>query len=149
MKKIWLFFILFSFDLISKYFVKNNLLLNESIELNSFFDLVYVQNFGVSFGLLSGYVSHWLLIFVGTLIVFFIFYLMLISKHKIEKVAYFIILIGALANITDRAINSYVVDFILLHYKNFYWPAFNLADIYITIGIIMLIMSILFKSKEN
>ena len=125
------------------------MLLNESIELNSFFDLVYVQNFGVSFGLLSGYVSHWLLIFVGTLIVFFIFYLMLISKHKIEKVAYFIILIGALANITDRAINSYVVDFILLHYKNFYWPAFNLADIYITIGIIMLIMSILFKSKEN
>ena len=53
--------------------------------MNIFFDLVYVQNFGVSFGLLSGYVSHWLLIFVSTLVVFFVIYLMLISNKKIEK----------------------------------------------------------------
>ena len=56
-------------------------------------------------------------------------------------------IIGALSNIIDRLINSYVVDFILLHYENFYWPAFNLADIYITIGIIMLVMSFFIKSK--
>ena len=149
MKKILLFIIFILLDLITKYFVKNNLFINQSIELTSYFDIVYVQNFGVSFGLLSGTVSHWLLIFISTLVVFLIIYLMLISNKKLEKTAYFIILIGALANITDRAINSFVVDFILIHYKNFYWPAFNLADIYITLGIIMLLISFLIKSKEN
>ena len=149
MKKILLFIVFILLDLITKYFVKNNLLINQSIELTSYFDIVYVQNYGVSFGLLSGYVSHWLLIFISTLVVFLIFYLMLVTNKKIEKKAYFIILIGALANITDRAINSFVVDFILIHYKNFYWPAFNLADIYITLGIIMLLISFLIKSKEN
>ena len=105
MKKILLFIAFILLDLITKYFVKNNLLINQSIELTSYFDIVYVQNYGVSFGLLSGYVSHWLLIFISTLVVFLIFYLMLVTNKKIEKTAYFIILIGALANITDRAIN--------------------------------------------
>ena len=73
---------------------------------------------------------------------------MIFSNKILEKLAYFVIIIGALSNITDRAINSYVVDFISIHYKNYYWPAFNLADIYITIGIIMLIMSFFIKSKE-
>ena len=149
MKKILLFIVFILLDLITKYFVKNNLLINQSIELTSYFDIVYVQNYGVSFGLLSGSVSHWLLIFISTLVVFLIFYLMSVTNKKMEKTAYFIILIGALANITDRAINSFVVDFILIHYKNFYWPAFNLADIYITLGIIMLLISFLIKSKEN
>ena len=120
----------------------------ESIELNNFLDLIYIQNFGVSFGLLSGYVPYYTLIIIGLLIILLIYYLMIISKKKLEQQAYFIIIIGALSNIIDRAINTYVVDFILIHYKGFYWPAFNLADIYITIGIIMLIISFFIESKE-
>ncbi len=120
----------------------------ESIELNNFLDLIYIQNFGVSFGLLSGYVPYYALIVIGLLIVLLIYYLMIISKKKLEQQAYFIIIIGALSNIIDRAINTYVVDFILIHYREFYWPAFNLADIYITIGIIMLIISFFIESKE-
>ena len=72
-----------------------------------------------------------------------------VSFKRLEKLAYFIIIIGALSNILDRIINSYVVDFISLHYDNFYWPAFNFADIYITIGIIMLIISFFIKSKKQ
>tara|TARA_B100000925_G_C21932671_1_gene440962 strand:+ start:593 stop:1042 length:450 start_codon:yes stop_codon:yes gene_type:complete len=142
-------FVLFIFfDLFSKYWIKNNLALNHSIELNSFFDIVYVQNYGVSFGFLSGLVSHWLLIFIATLVVLLIVYLMQVSKKKSEKLAYFIIIIGAISNILDRAINTFVVDFISIHYRNYYWPAFNLADIYITIGVIMLIVSF-FKQSAN
>ena len=74
---------------------------------------------------------------------------MLVSEKTSEKTAYFIIIIGAIANILDRIINSFVVDFISIHYKGFYWPAFNLADIYITIGIIMLITSFFKVSEEN
>ncbi len=148
MNKLLLFFTLFSLDLVSKYFIKNYISLNQAIELNRFLDIVYVQNPGVSFGLFSETISPWYLVLIGLLIVFFIFYLMIFSNKILEKLAYFVIIIGALSNITDRAINSYVVDFISIHYKNYYWPAFNLADIYITIGIIMLIMSFFIKSKE-
>ena len=146
------FFILVFFifcDLITKFFIKNNFLINESIQLNSFLDIVYIQNYGVSFGFLSGLVSYWVLVIIGLLVTSLIYYLMIRSYKRLEKLAYFIIIIGALANILDRIINSYVVDFISLHYGDFYWPAFNLADIYITIGIIMLIISFFIKSEEH
>ena len=146
------FFILVFFvfcDLITKFFIKNNFLINESKKINSFLDIVYIQNYGVSFGFLSGLVSYWILVIVGLLVTSLIYYLMINSFKKLEKLAYFIIIIGALSNILDRIINSYVVDFISLHYDNFYWPAFNFADIYITIGIIMLIISFFIKSKKQ
>ncbi len=142
-----LFFFIF-FDLITKFFIKNNFLINESKQLNSFLDIVYIQNYGVSFGFLSGLVSYWTLVIVGILITSLIYYLMISSNKKLEKIAYFIIIIGALSNIIDRMINSFVVDFISLHYDDFYWPAFNFADIYITIGIIMLLISFFIKSEE-
>ena len=146
------FFILVFFifcDLITKFLIKNNFLINESKELNRFLDIVYIQNYGVSFGFLSGLVSYWVLVIVGLLVTSLIYYLMIRSYKRLEKLAYFIIIIGALANILDRIINSYVVDFISLHYGDFYWPAFNLADIYITIGIIMLITSFFIKSDNH
>ena len=149
MIKILIFFLFIFFDLLSKSIVKNNLEINQSIQLNSFFDLVYVQNYGVSFGMLSGTVSHWFLILIALLVVILIIYLMFISNKSSEKLAYFIIIIGAISNILDRLINTFVVDFISIHYSNYYWPAFNLADIYITIGIIMLIVSFFKLPKEN
>ena len=149
MIKVLIFFLFISFDLLSKFIVKNNLDINQSIELNRFFDLVYVQNYGVSFGMLSGTVSHWFLILIALLVVILIIYLMFISNKRLEKLAYFIIIIGAISNILDRLINTFVVDFISIHYSNYYWPAFNLADIYITIGIIMLIVSFFKAPKEN
>ncbi len=149
MIKILLFFIFVFLDLISKFIVKSTLLLNQKVEINKFLDLAYIQNYGVSFGFLSGYVSYWVLIIIGLIIVLLIIYLMAISKKKIEKLAYFIIIIGAISNIIDRSLNTYVIDFILIHYENYYWPAFNLADIYITIGIIMLIVSFFKISEEN
>ena len=147
MNKIVIFFALIFADILSKYFVKNNLVLNQSIEINDFLYFVYIQNFGVSFGLFAGSIPYYLLIIIGLLIVILIIYLMYLSKNALEKSAYFIIIIGALSNILDRLINTFVVDFILLRYESFYWPAFNLADIYITIGIIMLIISFLNNKK--
>ena len=61
------------------------------------------------------------------------------SQHNLEKLGLFLIISGAVSNILDRTINGYVIDFIFLHYKDFYWPAFNFADIYITIGILIII----------
>lgn len=149
MKKIFIFLFFIFLDFISKYFVKQNIVLNDSIQINKFLDLVYVQNYGVSFGLFANFIPSWLLIIIGLIIVLIIIFLMITSNKNFEKLSYFFIIIGAMSNILDRFINSYVVDFISLHYKNFYWPAFNLADIYITIGIIMLLVSIFVKSEDK
>ena len=149
MIKILAFIFLLSLDLFTKIIIKNYIDLNHSTKINQFFDIVYVQNFGVSFGLFSGKFNHWFFVLIGLLIVFLILYLMKKSNKNFEKIAYFFIIIGALGNIIDRAINSYVFDFISLHYNSFYWPAFNFADIYITIGIIMLIITIFIKSNTH
>ena len=149
MKKIIIFFVFVLLDFTSKYIVKNNFVLNERIEISKFLDFIYIKNYGVSFGLFSGFISYWVLILIGFLIVILVFYLMIVSQKKFEKTAYFLIISGAIGNILDRTINTYVVDFILFHYKNYYWPAFNFADIYITIGIIMLVVTFFIKSEES
>ena len=149
MNKLIIFLFFVSIDLLTKYIVKANLLLNQPISLTVNIDLVYVQNYGVSFGLFSNTLSYWVFILIGLIIVLFIFYLMITSNKKLEKNSYFIIIIGAMGNIIDRFLNTYVVDFISLHYNNYYWPAFNLADIYITIGIIMLLLTFFLNTKDE
>ena len=134
-------------DLITKIIVRNTLELNQFIQVNSFFSIVYVKNFGVSFGILSGILPFWFFVLIGLLVVALIAYLSSISQKLLEKKAYFIIIIGALANIIDRSVNGFVTDFISFNYKNLFWPAFNFADIYITVGIIMLILSFFSKTK--
>ena len=147
MIKIVTFVFLVILDLFTKFLIQNYLLLGQSIKINKFIDIVYVQNYGVSFGLFSGEIPYWVLVIIGLLVVILILYLLIISYKNLEKNAYFLIIAGAMGNIIDRVLNSYVVDFISLHYKTFYWPAFNFADIYITIGIIMLLITFFFKSE--
>ena len=149
MIKIFVFIICVLFDLFTKFLIQNYLFLNQSIKINQFFDIVYVQNYGVSFGLFSREIPHWVLVLIALLVVILILYLMIISNKNLEKNAYFLIIAGAIGNIIDRILNSYVVDFISLHYEMFYWPAFNFSDIYITIGIIMLLVSFFIKSEDK
>jgi len=82
-------------------------------------------------------------------VVFFIIYLFLNSIDILERWGLFIIICGAIANIIDRSINGYVIDYIYFHINQFYWPAFNFADIYISIGIIMIIFNMLKKIKKT
>ncbi|PPR50090.1 MAG: Lipoprotein signal peptidase, partial [Alphaproteobacteria bacterium MarineAlpha5_Bin5] len=141
MIKIIIFLILVSIDIISKRIVFNFIDLYNFIPIFFFLDLTHIHNFGVSFGFLSGYVSSWLLVIIGLFVVAFIYYLMVSSKDLLEQWGLFVIISGALANILDRMINGYVIDFIYFNFNNYYWPAFNFADICITIGIIMIIIN--------
>ena len=134
MTKIFILILLVSFDLLTKNLVFNYIDLYDFIPIIFFLELTHIHNFGVSFGFLSGIVSPWILICIGLLVVGFITYVMINSKDLLEKWGLFIIISGALSNIIDRIINGYVIDFIYLHISNFYWPAFNFADIYISIG---------------
>ena len=149
MIKFFIFFVLVVFDLLSKKIVFDSIDLHTFISLTFFLDLTHIHNFGISFGLFSGLISPWLLIIIGLLVVGFIFYLMKSASDMLEEWSFLIIISGALSNIIDRIFNGYVIDFIYFHYKYFFWPAFNFADIYITIGIIMIVINILRKINNS
>ena len=131
------------FDLISKQIIYYSIDLNSFLTITSFLDVAHIHNFGISFGFFSGIVSSWILILVGIIVTGFIFYMLIKSTNHMEKWGFTVIIAGALSNIADRALNGYVIDFIYLHYKDFYWPAFNFADIYISVGICVIVLHLL------
>ena len=131
------------FDLISKQIIYYSIDLNSFLTITSFLDVAHIHNYGISFGFFSGIVSPWILILVGIIVTGFIFYMMIKSTNHMEKWGFTVIIAGALSNIADRALNSYVIDFIYIHYKDFYWPAFNFADIYISVGICVIVLHLL------
>ena len=108
-----------------------------------------VWNRGVSFGMLNSIPNAPLVLSVLALcIVGFLFSWFLKTESKYIAVALSLVIAGAFGNIIDRMINGAVADFLDFHVSGYHWPAFNLADIYITIGIIMLIISF-FIVTEN
>ena len=130
-------------DLISKQIIYYSFDLNSFLAITSFLDVSHIHNFGISFGFFSGTFSPWFFIFVGIIITGVILYMLIKSTNHIEKWGLTAIIAGALSNIVDRTLNGYVIDFIYLHYKDFYWPAFNFADIYISVGICIIVFYLL------
>ena len=149
LQKIIIFLIFVSLDLFSKYLVFYYIDLYKFIKITPFLDITHIHNFGISFGLFSETIPAVFLIIIALLVVFFIIYLLLNSHDYLEYWGLFIVICGAIGNIIDRLINGYVIDFIYFHINQFYWPAFNFADIYISIGIIMIIVNMVKKIKKH
>ena len=143
MIKILTVFFLFICDFFTKQWIFYSIELNNFLPITFFLDLAHIHNFGISFGLFSGLFPSWFFILIGCMIIIFLFSLLLKSKNILEKLGYTFILAGALGNILDRVINGFVIDFIYIHYKDFYWPAFNFADIYISIGVLIILLQII------
>jgi signal peptidase II len=149
LQKIIIFFILVSLDLLLKFLVFNYIDLYKFIKITPFLDITHIHNFGISFGLFSKIIPAVFLIIIGLLVVFFLIYLLLNTQDYLEYWGLFIIICGAIANIIDRSVNGYVIDFIYFHINQFNWPAFNFADIYISVGIIMILLNMLKKFNLN
>ena len=120
-----------------------------SLNLLPFIDLVFVRNTGVSFGmfsdggLLGRYFFSAFSITVGT----FLAFLAIITEKKWFKVSLSLISAGALGNAIDRIYFGGVIDFIDFFIYNFHWPAFNLADVFITMGVFFLIIDSFVENK--
>ena len=131
---------LFSLDRFSKSKIINNF--NESTYyINDFINFDLIWNIGIGFGLLSSDSTLFysiVTIIIGLVILFLIF-IFFISENM-DKIIFSIIIGGALGNFYDRIIYKAVPDFIDIHYNNFHWFTFNLADIFISIGIIIFII---------
>ena len=155
-KKTFIYFgiILFIFlaDRISKLYILSTLenLGIVDININSYINLILVWNTGIGFGLLSFEQSE-IYNLMTTLIIFVnLFIVYLITKSKDNSVYYFLIILGgSLGNLFDRIYYSAVPDFIDISYKGYHWFIFNVADIFISLGIFCLIFAELLNYKKE
>jgi|TARA_B100001094_G_C17843431_1_gene629074 signal peptidase II len=140
--------VIFVLDRYSKIEILDNF--NEEIfYINDFININLVWNTGIGFGLLnstSNFFYSIVSIFIA-LIILILFYVAF-KGDKYEKIIFSIIIGGALGNVYDRIFLNAVPDFIDLHYKNFHWFTFNVADIFITLGIIAFLMKDFFIKKQ-
>ncbi|MBN2345874.1 MAG: signal peptidase II [Candidatus Aminicenantes bacterium] len=119
--------------------------------IGGFFRLWHVRNSGAVWGFFSGH-DHRLvptlitLLAIGALLVVAVFFARADRGARLELLAYAFILGGALGNIIDRLRLGYVVDFIDLYVGNWHWPTFNVADSCITIGVLLLALTLLRKT---
>ena len=123
----------------------------EKIYVNEYLDFILVFNTGISYGLFSGGgdFQKWILISLSILIIIFLLSLIRNESTILSKLSISFIIGGALGNVLDRFTYGAVVDFISLHAKGFSWYIFNIADIFIVLGVILFILSQFILSKKN
>lgn len=129
----------------SKHWVMANMALGESWVLSAYLSMTHVHNPGAAFSLLADDVfwQKTLLLSVSVLLslALAIWMYRTPTTERLKLVALSLILGGALGNLYDRISLSKVVDFIDLHYNDWYWPVFNLADTWIVLGVILLLIA--------
>ena len=140
--------LIFFLDRYSKFEILRNFSDN-SFYVNDFLNLYLIWNTGIGFGLLS-FDTNLIYNLITTLIGLVIIILIMIGikSESSEKIIFSIIIGGALGNFYDRIVFNAVPDFIDLHYGNFHWFTFNVADIFITIGVIAFLIKGFFLKKN-
>ena len=123
--------------------------INYSIKVvEGFFSLTHIRNSGVAFGIFSGHNSElkpYLLIFVSiiAIIAILIIFHQTEKNKKIVQAGLILVFSGAIGNLIDRVLHKEVIDFIDFFIDNQHWPAFNVADSCITIGVMFLVADML------
>ena len=156
LKKFFLSFIILSIvfliDRVTKLYILKLAEVENSVDiyLTSYLNLFLIWNKGIAFGLLSMNASmiYNIITLIISLIIVVIFFIMW-KNDNIQR--YFLALVsgGALGNLYDRIVYTAVPDFIDLHFQGFHWFVFNVADIFITVGVFCLILVELFYNNKN
>ena len=128
-------------DQLSKWWVVRSLELGQEVPVLPFFSWVRWHNQGAAFSMLSqaGGWQRWFFVLLAVVFVGFIVYELrrMPVEQRIMGLVYGLVAGGAVGNLIDRVMNGYVVDFILVHYRSYYFPAFNLADSALTVGAVL------------
>lgn len=142
--------VLVTIDQFSKYLITQNLFdgVKEIVLIKDFFNITNVKNYGAGFSILQNQTIF--LIVVTFVALGFVTYLLLKSKNSesLNRVCYILIIGGALGNLIDRLTLGYVIDFLDFYIFGYDFPVFNLADSFLTIGCILLIISILLENRR-
>tara|TARA_B100000925_G_scaffold287707_1_gene267424 strand:- start:348 stop:848 length:501 start_codon:yes stop_codon:yes gene_type:complete len=148
----FLVLLIFLLDRVSKLYIiyLDNKFLGSEIFSSKFLNIILVWNDGIAFGLLSfKKESLYDILSVIILIIILILIFMIIKSYGFKKYSFLIILGGALGNFFDRVFYRAVPDFIDFHIGNLHWFVFNVADIFITIGVIFMIILELFDNNKK
>ncbi|RMG73551.1 MAG: signal peptidase II [Nitrospirae bacterium] len=133
---------IFLLDQATKFVVNAFLKTYESIVVLPFFQIVNVRNTGAAFGLFRGLGNG---IFIALSLLAIVIVVAMLLRSRDDHLAYSLILGGAMGNLTDRLLRGYVVDFLDFHLGSHHWPAFNVADSALTIGITLLVVGLFVK----
>ena len=131
---------IFLLDILTKNYIQNKIMYGDQVEITSFLSFVHFQNAGAAFSFLSdqGGWQRYFLIVISLLAVIYIPWLInQYKKNMLIVIGLLLILGGAIGNLYDRISYGYVIDFIYFHIAEFYWPAFNVADSAISIGVLL------------
>lgn len=119
--------------------------------VNDILEFVFHWNYGISFGLFSEYSAHSNIAFlcINCFIVIYLIYIAYTTKTYLQFMGLVVIISGAIGNLFDRVFKGAVFDFIYVHYDYHGFPAFNVADLAINIGVFMVILDMWFARKKN
>ena len=152
MRFLWLSVLGFVLDQLSKNWILDNIEAYQSIQITTFFNITHVYNYGAAFSFLSeagGWQRWFFTIIAFGVSALILWWLKQTTKEQvILPIAFCLILGGALGNAYDRLIHGYVIDFLVVYYQDWYWPAFNVADSSIFLGATLLIVE-MFINKEQ
>ena len=138
-----IFVMTFLLDRISKYWVITEFIENQ--EVNDFFNIFVTFNRGIAWGIggdLHDTYTKILYAFIACVLIYFIFYLKEFFHNMIFAIASVFILSGGISNFIDRIWYGSVIDFIQLHWGDWYFPVFNVADVSITIGAVIFLLAV-------
>ncbi|PKM36058.1 MAG: signal peptidase II [Gammaproteobacteria bacterium HGW-Gammaproteobacteria-10] len=143
LKWLWLSFVVLVLDQITKLAIAASMQLYQSIQVLPFFNLTYVHNTGAAFSFLSeagGWQRWFFAVLAFVISVVITVWLARLKRHEtLLAVSLALVLGGAVGNLIDRLAYGYVIDFLDLYYQDWHWPAFNIADSAITIGVALMI----------
>jgi len=151
----WLGFavLVVTLDRVAKYIVVQVLALGERVPVWPFFSWIHLQNDGAAFSFLSGAGGWQRWLFVAIAIGFSIYLIYEMRRLPVDKKlqgwAFALILGGAWGNLIDRVLSGRVVDFVLVHYQQYYFPAFNVADSAIFLGAVAWIALMIRDSRRE
>jgi signal peptidase II len=153
LKWLWVSVLVVILDQVTKQLAESRLAWGEPVEIYSWFNLMLAYNRGAAFSFLSDAAGwqRWFFIIIGGVAVVVILFWMrrLSSSEHLTAASLALILGGAVGNIIDRFLYGHVVDFIQWHYQDWYWPAFNVADSAITVGVTFLIAASLVARRGD
>ena len=142
-------------DQVTKYWVMQTMRLHESIPvIPNLFSITYIRNPGAAFGLLAGSSNAFRMVFFGVTSLFALallgtILLRLPERDWIGQLSIAGILGGAIGNLIDRLRFGEVIDFLDVYIESYHWPAFNVADSAISVGVVCLILHFAFERKEE
>lgn len=145
--------LLVALDQISKYWITSNLYLGSSLEVLPFLNFTLIFNTGVAFSMFDdgGSLGRWTLVAVTFIAITYVAYVLYKEKelHILETLPLSMILSGGLGNLVDRVLLGHVIDFIHVFYAGYSFYVFNLADSFITIGVVIYIYYLIFLDKKR